>query len=302
MQLILTGIELYAFNVLNLILSSKLRILVAIFFLVYGCARVAAQSIPFNAATREIIEARLEKYQGNDQQREATLKQLFSEAGCDPQHLSEQAIKGSTIPNVICVVPGSSNRTIVVGAHFDHYPKGDGVADNWSGAALLPSLYEGLKTALHTHSYIFVGFTDSENGGRGARFYARNMSKDEVSATDGMVNIDTLGLSHPLAWGREGSHSHLIAILLALAKQLNVKVTNDYDPSRLIFDSDAFSEQRNIPSITVTSLTQDAIEEHIAMTPKDKISALRFDDYYQTYRLLAAYLALLDQLSPAHTK
>jgi hypothetical protein len=123
-----------------------------------------------------------------------------------------------------------------------------------------------------------------------------------ISAINGMVNIDTLGLAHPVAWGREGSHSHLVAILLALAKQLNVNATNEYDPGRLIFDSEPFSEERNIPSITVTSLTREAVGANIALTPNDKISAVRFDDYYQTYRLLAAYLVLLDQLSPAHTK
>jgi hypothetical protein len=285
-------------------LTATRPIVVATFFIAFGCIGVTAQSLHFNAASREIIEARLGKYQGDDQQREATLKQLFSEVGCNDQQLSEQSVKGWKIPNVICVLPGSSNRIIVVGAHVDHFPKGDGVADNWTGAALLPSLYEGLKTAPHTHRYIFVGFSNTENGRgeAGSRFYARNMSKEEVSATDGMVNMDTLGLAHPVAWGREGSHSHLVAILLALAKQLNVEVTNEYDPGRLIFDSEPFSEERNIPSITVTSATREAIGANIIWTPKDKISAIRFDDYYQTYRLLAAYLVLLDQLSPAHKK
>jgi hypothetical protein len=113
------------------------------------------------------------------------------------------------------------------------------------------------------------------------------------------VDRDTLGLARPLIWGRQDRP--LTVLLFTLAKQLNVEVTNDYDPSRLIFDSAPFSE-RNIANITVTSLTREAIDANIVKTPKDKISALRFDDYYQTYKLLAAYLVLLDQLSPAHTK
>jgi hypothetical protein len=55
--------------------------------------------------TRELIESRLSKYQGNDQQREQTLKQLFTEAGCDEQHLSEQPVKGSKLPNFVCLLP-----------------------------------------------------------------------------------------------------------------------------------------------------------------------------------------------------
>jgi hypothetical protein len=38
----------------------------------------------------------LKEYQGNDQQREATLKGLFGEAGCDDQHLSEQPVSDRT--------------------------------------------------------------------------------------------------------------------------------------------------------------------------------------------------------------
>jgi len=118
----------------------------------------------YNSVSREVIQARLEKYKGSDQQRETTLKQIFTEAGCDDQHLSEQAVKGSKLPNVICLLPGSSDRVIIVGAHFDHVPEGDGVVDNWSGAALLPSLYQGMKREPRKHTYIFIGFTDEEKG------------------------------------------------------------------------------------------------------------------------------------------
>jgi hypothetical protein len=61
-------------------------------------------------------------------------------------------------------------------------------------------------------------------------------------------------------------------------------------------DSVQFAE-RKIPSITIHSLSQDTWNAHILHTSKDKLSALRLDDYYQTYRLLAAYLVLLDQSS-----
>jgi len=59
-------------------------------------------------------------------------------------------------------------------------------------------------------------------------------------------------------------------------------------------DSAQFSE-RKIPSITIHSLSQETFDAHILHTSKDKLSAMRLDDYYQTYRLLAAYLVFLDQ-------
>jgi Iap family predicted aminopeptidase len=61
-------------------------------------------------------------------------------------------------------------------------------------------------------------------------------------------------------------------------------------------DSVQFSE-RKIPSITIHSLTQKTYDAGILHSSKDKISAMKLDDYYQTYRLIAAYLAFLDQVA-----
>ncbi len=69
------------------------------------------------------------------------------------------------------MLPGRSDRVIIVGAHFDRVADGDGVVDNWSGASLLPSLYEAVKLEPRRHTYIFVGFTDGEEGEVGSHFY-----------------------------------------------------------------------------------------------------------------------------------
>jgi hypothetical protein len=59
-------------------------------------------------------------------------------------------------------------------------------------------------------------------------------------------------------------------------------------------DSEQFAE-RKIPRITIHSFTQEAFNSRIIHTSKDKLSAMRLDDYYQTYRLLAPYVAFLDE-------
>ncbi|MGH8335423.1 MAG: M28 family metallopeptidase, partial [Gammaproteobacteria bacterium] len=159
----------------------------------------ANRSLTYQTVSREVVESRLKKYGGNDQQREATLKQLFGDAGCRGEHLSEQ-VKRAKLPNVVCVLPGDSDRVIIVGAHFDHVSAGDGVVDNWSGASLLPSLYEAVKVEARAHTYIFVGFTEEENGEVGSHFYAGHMTKEQVAATDAMVNMDTLGLTTTEIW------------------------------------------------------------------------------------------------------
>jgi len=90
-------------------------------------------------------------------------------------------------PKCICVLPGSSGKVIIVGAHFDHVSEGDGVVDNWSGASLLPSPYQAVKNEPRKHTYIFIGFTDEEKGEVGSHSYAQRMTKEEVAATDAMV-------------------------------------------------------------------------------------------------------------------
>ena len=287
--------EAILYRVNDRVPQSRLYSFATIVLLLYAWIHASAESFRYNPVSREIIEARLEKYKGNDQQREQTLKQLFAEAGCDDQHLSEQPVKGSKLPNVVCLLPGSSNKVIIVGAHFDHISEGDGVVDNWSGASLLPSLYQAAKIEPRKHTYIFIGFTDEEKGEVGSRFYARQMTKEQVAATDAMVNMDTLGLAPTEVWASH-SDKRLTGALAYIAKQLNVPVTGVNVEQVGSTDAEQFSEH-NIPRITIHSLTQETWNAHIIHTSKDKHSAIRLDDYYQTYRLLAAYLAFLDQLA-----
>jgi Zn-dependent M28 family amino/carboxypeptidase len=251
-----------------------------------------AENLQYHPVSRQVVEARLLKYARDNKQREATLRQMFADAGCDEHHLSEQAVKESKLPNVICVLPGSSDKVIIVGAHFDRVSEGDGVVDNWSGASLLPSLYEATKVAPRHHSYIFIGFTDEEQGEVGSRFYVQQMTREQVAATDAMVNMDTLGLASTEVWT---SHSDklLAGALAYMAQRLNVPLTTFNVEQIASTDAEQFAE-RQIPRITIHSLTQATWDAGILHSSKDKISAIRFDDYYQTYRLLAAYIAFLD--------
>ena len=127
------------------------------------------------------------------------------------------------------------------------------------------------------------------------------MTKEQVAATDGMVNMDTLGLASTEVWTSH-SDKRLTGALAFIAKQLNVPVTGVNVEQVGSSDAEQFSE-RKIPRITIHSLTQETWNAHILHTSKDKLSAIRLDDYYQTYRLLAAYVAVLDQVAsdPAPT-
>lgn len=254
---------------------------------------IAADSLRFAPVVREVVEARLKQYGGGNKGREATLKRMFADAGCVEPQLSEQVVKGSKLPNLICVLPGSSEKAIIVGAHFDHVEEGDGVVDNWSGASLLPSLYEAVKSDPRKHKYIFVGFTDEERGEVGSRHYAQKMTKEEVASAEAMVNMDTLGLAGPEVWTSHAD-KRLTGLFVGIAKQLDVAVKGVNVDQIGSSDSVQF-EERKIPSITIHSLTQETWNARILHTRKDRLSAMKMDDYYQTYRVIAAYVVLLDE-------
>ncbi len=249
-----------------------------------------ARELRFSLVPRDDVEARLKEYRGTNRERGATLKRMFVDAGCG-EHVSEQRVR-SRPPNQLCVLPGNSDRVIIVGAHFDKVSEGDGVADNWSGAALLPSLYQAIKVEPRQHTYVFIGFTDEEAGLVGSSFYVRHMTPEQVAATDAMVNLDTLGLAPTNIWVSR-SNEELVRAVAYVARLLN-SPANGLNFERIgSTDSESFAKKK-IPRITFHSLNQKVENDGILHSRKDKLSAIHLDEYYETYRLLTVYLVFLD--------
>ncbi len=71
------------------------------------------------------------------------------------------------------------------------------------------------------------------------------------------------------------------------------------NPERKARLQQLFAEAK-IPSLTVHSVTQDNLS--ILHGLKDRLKLVRADDYYDTYRLVAFYLAALDSLLPEKTR
>ena len=246
--------------------------------------------ITYSLVPREVVERRLALYKGNDTKREAALKALFAEAGCAASHLSEQPVPGRKQPNVICTLPGSIPETIVVGAHFDHVADGDGVIDNWSGASLLPSLVQSLLASPHRHTFVFIGFTGEEEGLVGSSYYAKQLSKDELARMEAMVNLDTLALGPTKVWVSQ-SDPRLVNALAGVAQTMKLPIgglnINGFGDS----DEESFIAE-HVCTITIHTLTPETA--HVLHRPDDNPSAVKFNDYYDTFHLLAAYLAVLD--------
>jgi Zn-dependent M28 family amino/carboxypeptidase len=250
-----------------------------------AAALIAAGQVP-----KAEIDRRLRTFEDTNFKRELRLQSLFEEAGCTGDNLTEQRVKHAQAPNVICTLPGSTGSEIIVGAHFDFVDRGKGVVDNWSGCSLLPSLFQSLKETAHHHTFVFIGFTNEEEGLVGSHFYVHQLSKEARRNIQAMVNLDSLGLS-PTKMDLADKKLATALATVAGNFKLPLSVMNVRSLGRS--DSDSFQDNK-IPSITIHSVT--AATFPILHSPRDQFSAIRLDDYYDTYLLVRAYLAYLDEL------
>lgn len=255
---------------------------------------VLAQQEPalhFRQLSEETIQNRLHRFDRSNEKRQINLKTMFVEAGCDGEHLTEQSIPGRKQKNLICTLEGTSEVTFIVGAHFDHAEDyGQGVVDNWSGASLLPSLFEGLKSQSLKHTFRFIGFAEEEKGLIGSQFYAKQLKPDEVKYIGVMLDLDSLGLGPTNLWLTHSDKS-MAAGLKAVADALNLplQVVN----ADQVGDEDSTPFRKlHVPTLMLHSITQETFS--ILHSPHDNLEVFRSGDYYDSYRLIAAYLSSLE--------
>jgi Zn-dependent M28 family amino/carboxypeptidase len=198
-------------------------------------------------------------------------------------------VKGSRQGNVICTLQGTSDETIVIGAHFDTI-NGLGVVDNWSGAALLPSLFRGLAGRKRNHTFLFIGFTDEEIGFRGSEAYVKQMSRARRSRVRAMINIDCVGMSGPKVWVQRAD-KELLNALSRVASSINLPLEGVNVGQVGDTDSLAFAS-KGIPVLDIHSITQKNFERlHLG---RDTPDSIRMNEYYDTYKLICVYLGFLD--------
>jgi len=255
---------------------------------------LAAQpvSIQFKPVDRPILNERLRRVSTKNAERAQRLREMFQEAGCTGDNLRDQEVKGSKIPNIICTKPGQSDAAIVVGARLDWWGRnGQGVLDNWSGAALLPSLFQSLPEGSPRHTFVFIGFADQESSPAGSRYYVRQLSKDQKSRVQAMVQLTSLGSATTRVW-MDRSDQKLINDLARVAAAMKIPVTGVNMGEDIGRDDAAAFREARIPTISLHSLTQDTFS--LLDTAQDNVELIKPDLYYDSYRVVAAYLMLLD--------
>ena len=243
-------------------------------------------SVTAKLVTPDTLRSRLERGSVKAKTRQETVRTLFEEAGCRTE---EQRVSRNS-SNVICRLPGDSDSTIVVGAHFDFADEGQGIVDDWSGTALLPSLFEAIKIAPRKHTFIFVAFAEEETGLNGSSRYVKELNKEQRSSLRAFVNLECLGLGRTNVWLHRATPD-LVTKLMEVANATHMDVRGVNVDSVGDDDSHPFVSA-HMPVITLHSVTQETLP--VLHSAKDTIAAIHIDDYDSTYRLAAYYLAYLD--------
>ena len=93
--------------------------------------------------------------------------------------------------NVILTIPGRSEQTIIMGAHYDGVDN-PGISDNASGTVLLLENAYRMRDVDHYYTLQYIFFGAEEVGLIGSFYFADNMTKEEVDNLVLMINADVI--------------------------------------------------------------------------------------------------------------
>lgn len=114
----------------------------------------------------------------------------------------DSTITGS---NVIGYIDNKAEKTVIIGAHYDHLGMGgagslhaegeaihNGADDNASGVGVMLKLAQKLKDSVKGSNYIFIAFSGEEMGLLGSNYFSKNPTVD-LKKANFMINMDMVG-------------------------------------------------------------------------------------------------------------
>ncbi len=237
-----------------------------------------------------VLESRLSKGVTAQSDREEVIADLFQSSGCE---VERQKVTRKA-DNVICTLKGSTSEQIIVGAHYDFVKEGKGIVDDWSGTAMLVSLYDALKATPRTHTYKFVAFAKEEENLDGSRRYVHELDTSERQSIRAFINLECLGTTPMKVWVSR-ANPVLLDRLARVAASLHQRVEGMNVDKVGDDDSHSFMNA-GIPVLTLHSLDSRTI--HSIHSSLDRLDAIHMDDYAASYRMIGVLLAYLDANPP----
>ncbi|MGC2637514.1 MAG: M28 family peptidase [Acidobacteriaceae bacterium] len=270
-----------------------------------GAANPATQSrtLFFYTSPRSTVEMAVHTIPSTDEARLARLREDFAQADCGGSNMREQAVSGKhgeKGDNLICTWPGDSPGTIVVVAHYEHEGKGQGAIADWSGATLLPFLYQAVQGQPRRNSYVFL----ESWKGEGAETWLKSQSKEERKRIRAVIDLDGLGRSYtrffttfsPFESVPVGSTHLQTELLWAALSDGLTQAPEQLSPHHwLSVDPTDPFRAIMVPSIVIHSVPAD--DARIPGSVADVASAVDGNAYFTTYHLMCAFLTSLDRVA-----
>jgi hypothetical protein len=262
-----------------------------------------SRTLFFYTSPRSTVEMEVHSIPVSDGERLQRLRDNFSAADCGGGRMREQPVAdrhGEKGVNLICSWPGSTPGVIVVVAHYEHAGQGQGALSGWSGAILLPFLYQAIQGQPRENSYIFLETWKRE----GADAWVKTLSRDDRKRIRAVIDLDGLGLSYtrffttfsPFENVPLGS-THLQTQLLwsALSDGLTQAPEQVSPHHWLTVDNTDPFRALTLPTIVIHSVPDDSAR--IPGSASDVASVVDGNAYFTTYHLVCAFLASLDRVA-----
>lgn len=188
--------------------------------------------------------------------------------------------------NVIGVLRGARDETIVLGGHYDSVAAGPGAGDNASGIATLLELARVAGAgAPPQHTLVFIAFDAEELGMLGSRAYVDSLSDAQLAKLRGMLNFDMLGAGDgPLLLMGDGN---LALLSRASAKELDIDARNSSLPANAGSDHESFARR----GIDTVFFMRDYALLH---TPDDTLAQIKLEYLNEAGRVAQRVLERLD--------
>jgi alkaline phosphatase isozyme conversion protein len=122
---------------------------------------------------------------------QATLEDMGYTVTAEPFDYDVEGAKGSS-RNFIAVKEGTSDKTVILGAHYDSVDVGNGVDDNGSGVAVVLEAAKVLKDVETPQTIQFIFFGAEEAGLCGSDYHVNKMTQEEKGNVLVMINYDSL--------------------------------------------------------------------------------------------------------------
>jgi hypothetical protein len=262
-----------------------------------------SKTLFFFTSPRSTVEMEVHTIPATDPERLQRLRDNFAAADCGGGRMREQPVldrRGEKGVNLICTWPGHGAGVIVVVAHYEHEGKGEGALADWSGAVLLPFLYQAIQGQPRENSYVFLESWKRE----GADAWVKSLSRDDRRRIRAVIDLDALGLSYtrffttfsPFETAPVGS-AHLQTQLLwsALSDGLTQAPEQVSPHHWLTVDATDPFRALILPTIVIHSVPEES--GRLPGSASDVASIVNGNAYFTTYHLMCAFLASLDHVA-----